>query len=617
MPLPSPLPLHHLHGTEQAVAWLRARGAAAMQGALRTDSRQVQTGDRFLAWPGAAHDGRHHVQAALRQGAVACLVEAVGAETFAFADPRVAALPGLKAAAGAIAHAWSGQPSQTVRVLAVTGTNGKTSTSWWLSQALSSLGTRCAVAGTLGVGEPQRPGAAGAAPAQLQCTGLTTPDAVALHASLRALADAGVQACAIEASSIGIEEHRLDGLHIDVALFTNLTQDHLDYHGSMARYWAAKRRLFGWPGLRAAVINIDDAHGALLAEQLHGSALQLWTVALDGAPARLQGLNLRYDHAGLAFDVHEAGFASDAVAVGVAASATSQAPSPFQGEGWGRSGGFEPQAASPPSDAGLQASMRAASEGACPPAAYGTVRSSLVGRFNASNLLVVLGGLRAIGVPLQPACAALSALLPVPGRMQRVTTAAEPAVLAAVSAVSAVSAAAAAAGGSAGPRLQHSDVEVIVDYAHTPDALEKVLQSLAPLAASRNGRLWCVVGCGGDRDAGKRPLMGAAAARLAQQVVLTSDNPRSEDPAHILQQMLAGIADPQALQQRVLVIEDRRAAIRHAVQRAAPGDVVLLAGKGHEQTQEVAGVKRPFSDIEEARLALGTRAAAGLGVATC
>ena len=595
MPLPFPSSLHHLHGTEQAVAWLRARGAAAMQGALRTDSRQVQTGDRFLAWPGAAHDGRHHVQAALRQGAVACLVEAVGAETFAFADPRVAALPGLKAAAGAIADAWSGQPSQTVRVLAVTGTNGKTSTSWWLSQALSSLGTRCAVAGTLGVGEPQRPGAAGAAPTQLQCTGLTTPDAVALHASLRALADAGVLACAIEASSIGIEEHRLDGLHIEVALFTNLTQDHLDYHGSMARYWAAKRRLFGWPGLRAAVINIDDAHGALLAEQLHGSALQLWTVALDGAPARLQGLNLRYDHAGLAFDVHEAGPpAPQANVAAVAASATCQAPSPFQGEDW--------------------------REGACPPAAYGTVHSSLVGRFNASNLLVVLGGLRAVGVPLLPACAALSALLPVPGRMQRVTAAAKPAVLPAVSAVPAAAAAAAiadVAGGSAGPRLQHSDVEVIVDYAHTPDALEKVLQSLAPLAASRNGRLWCVVGCGGDRDAGKRPLMGAVAARLAQQLILTSDNPRSEDPARILQQMLAGIADPQALQQRVVVIEDRRAAIQHAVQRAAPGDVVLLAGKGHEQTQEVAGVKRPFSDIEEARLALGTRAAAGLGVATC
>ena len=551
MTLPTPQPLHQLHGIDQAVAWLRARGVAALHGALRTDSRQVQPGDRFLAWPGAAHDGRQHVQAALRLGASACLVEAAGAEAFAFDDPRIAALPGLKAAAGAIADAWSGHPSHAVRVLAVTGTNGKTSSSWWLAQALSSLGTRCAVAGTLGVGELRLEGAAaGAAPAQLQSTGLTTPDAVALHASLRVLADAGVQACAIEASSIGIEEHRLDGLHIDVALFTNLTQDHLDYHGSMAQYWSAKRRLFFWPGLRAAVVNIDDAHGAMLAEQLHGTALQLWTVALDGARARLQGLNLRYDHAGLAFDVHEAG-APESV----------------------------------------------------PAAEPVTVRSALVGRFNASNLLVVLGGLRAMGVPLQQACAALATVLPVPGRMQRVAAApAQPA---------------AAAGGGAPARVQRDDVEVIVDYAHTPDALEKVLQSLAPLAAARNGRLWCVVGCGGDRDASKRPLMGVAAARLAQQVVLTSDNPRSEDPARILQQMLTGIAEDDALRQRVVVIEDRHAAIAHAVQRAAPGDVVVLAGKGHEQTQEVAGVKRPFSDADEARQALAARAAAALKVATC
>ena len=559
-------PLHQLRGTEQAVAWLRARGVAAMQGALRTDSRQVQPGDRFLAWPGAAHDGRRHVQAALRQGAVACLVEAEGAETFAFDDARVAALPGLKAAAGAIADAWSGHASRALRVLAVTGTNGKTSTSWWLAQALAQLGTRCAVAGTLGVGEPARAGAAAMVPAALASSGLTTPDAVALHASLRVLADAGVQACALEASSIGIEEHRLDGLHIDVALFTNLTQDHLDYHGNMARYWAAKRRLFGWPGLRAAVVNIDDTHGAQLAAQLQGGALQLWTVALDGAPARLQGLNLRYDHAGLAFDVLESG---------------------------------EPAIAAVAEPVAQPVAQPVASTVAAPVA----VRSALVGRFNASNLLVVLGGLRAVGVPLQDACAALSALVPVPGRMQRVSAAAaQPA---------------GPAGDAVSAGLQHHDVEVIVDYAHTPDALEKVLQSLAPLAASRNGRLWCVVGCGGDRDAGKRPLMGAAAARLAQQVVLTSDNPRSEDPAHILQQMLTGIVDPQALHQRVVVIEDRRAAIQHAVRHAAPGDVVLLAGKGHEQTQEVAGVKRPFSDTEEARQALSARAAAGLGVAAC
>ena len=534
---PAAAALQRLAGTEQAIAWLRACWAVAAPGVLRTDSRLVQPGDIFIAWPGTAHDARRHVAAALQRGALACLVEAQGAEVFAFDDPRVAALQGLQAAAGAIAHAMTGQPSVALRVLAVTGTNGKTSISWWLAQALAALGTRCGVVGTLGVGELSGAGGTVVNPQQnLQATGLTTPDPVALHAALALMRDAGVQACAMEASSIGLAEQRLNALHIEVALFTNLTQDHLDYHHTMDAYWAAKRRLFSWPGLRAAVINIDDAHGARLASDLtteqQGSALQLCTVSLDGAPARLQGLRLRYDHEGLSFDVFEA-------------SSPQQAPI--------------------------------------------TVRSALVGRFNASNLLVVLGGLRVLGVPLQAACAAVAALLPVPGRMQRVGLA----------------------------DAARSDIEVVVDYAHTPDALEQVLQSLAPLAAARGGRLWCVVGCGGNRDAGKRPVMGAAATRLAQQVVLTSDNPRHEDPAHILQQMLAGVTQNPNWQQRVQIIEDRRAAINHAVHAAAAGDVVLLAGKGHEQTQEVNGVKRPFSDAAEAQSALAARALATRAVSRC
>ncbi len=523
-------PLQHLADAEAAVAWLRACGADPATAALRTDSRQLRPGDVFLAWPGARHDGRQNVQAALHAGAVACLVEADGADTLLNGPGhRVAAVPGLKAAAGTIAHAWNGRPSEHLRVLAVTGTNGKTSTSWWLAQALAALGTRCGVAGTLGMGEWPAAGGAAAALQGLQATGLTTPDAVALHAGLRVMQDSGVQACALEASSIGLEEHRLQALHIKVALFTNLTQDHLDYHHTMAAYWAAKRRLFHWPGLQAAVVNTDDEHGRELAASLqHNAALQLWTVALDSGPARLQGLNLRYEAAGLVLDVHEAG---------------------------------------------------------TPAGAFVTVRSPLVGRFNASNLLVVLGGLRAMGVPLPAAAAALARLTPVPGRMQRV---------------------------AAGDDQAATDVQVIVDYAHTPDALQQVLQALAPLATARQGRLWCVVGCGGDRDASKRPLMGAAAAQGAHQVVFTSDNPRGEDPARILQQMLSGVAsasDGAALQQRVAVIEDRRAAIHHAVCAAAPGDVVLLAGKGHETTQEIAGEKKPFSDADEARQALHARAA--------
>ncbi len=531
MPFASVSKLQLLTSAEQAVAWLRLRVAEPMAGELRTDSRLVQPGDIFIAWPGARHDGRLHVQAALRSGAAACLVEAQGAEALGLAGDRVAALAGLKAAAGAIAHTLTGRPSETLRVLAVTGTNGKTSTSWWLAQALSALGTRCGVAGTLGVGELRLNGDVTAARQDLQVTGLTTPDAVTLHASLSVMLNNGVQACAMEASSIGLEEHRLNALHIEVALFTNLTQDHLDYHQTMAAYWAAKRRLFSWPGLKAAVVNVDDEHGrALAAELQQAGEPELWTVSLDGAAARLQGLNLRYESAGLVLDVQEAG-----------------------------------------ADAAV------------------TVRTPLVGRFNANNLLVVLGGLRALGVPLPAACVAVARLMPVPGRMQRADL------------------------DSAAP----ADVQVIVDYAHTPDALEQVLKALAPLAAARHGQLWCVVGCGGDRDASKRPLMGRAAALLARQVVLTSDNPRSEDPARILQQMLAGIGDSEALQQRVAVIEDRRAAIRHAVLSAGPGDVVLLAGKGHEQTQEMAGEKKPFSDLDEARQALRLRAGLGETVDAC
>jgi UDP-N-acetylmuramyl-tripeptide synthetase len=510
-----------LTSPDQVLPWARALGASA-QSELRSDSRLVQPGDVFLAWPGAAADARHFCAAALNQGAVACLIEADGAAAFAFVDPRVAAMPNLKAASGAVAHAWYGQPSQALQLLAVTGTNGKTSTSWWLAQALAYLGRRCAVVGTLGVGElsvgEQPLGAA----ARLAATGLTTPDPVTLHASLARLLSSGVQACAVEASSIGLAEHRLAATHIDVALFSNLTQDHLDYHGDMATYWAAKRCLFDWPGLRAAVVNVDDATGAALASELQGGALQLISVGFDGPadnPPTLRGHGLRFDDGGLAFEVAEG-------------------------------------------------TQRA------------SVRCALVGRFNASNLLLVLGGLRALGFDLHSACAALAALAPVPGRMQRV--------------------------------VGHDGVQVVVDYAHTPDALDQVLRALAPVARARAGKLWCVVGCGGDRDASKRPLMAAIAQRGAQRVVLTSDNPRSEDPLRILAQMQAGLNAERA----VSVVSDRRQAIHLALSQAAPGDVVLLAGKGHETSQEVAGVKLPFSDLEEARLALAQRPqATGVGAA--
>ncbi len=480
-----------------AAAWL----ATQVRGRLRTDSRSVSPGDAFIAWPGYAQDGRRFVGAALAAGASSCLVEAEGVEAFGFTDERIAALPGLKAATGAVADSFYAQPSAVLDVVATTGTNGKTSTAWWTAQALTRLGRRCGVIGTLGVGEP----------GDVTHTGLTTPDPVTLHGAFRSFVDLGFSACALEASSIGIVEHRLAAARIDVALFTNFTRDHLDYHGSMAAYWAAKRALFGWPGLRAAVINIDDEQGEQLAAELSGQSLDVWTVSLQ-RPARLAALDLRYDAAGLAFTLAEGSTRAD-------------------------------------------------------------VHSALVGEFNASNLLVVLGGLRALGVPLADAARVAARLTPVPGRLQRVLS-------------------------------SNTAIEVLVDYAHTPDALAKVLQALRPLATARGGQLWCVFGCGGNRDATKRPLMGAIAAAGADHVVITSDNPRDERPCEILTQILAGVTG----HDEVDVIEDRRLAITHAVRGAADGDVVLLAGKGHEDYQEIAGEKRPFSDLEEARVALALRA---------
>jgi len=483
--------LTRLKSPDAAARWLREW----VTGTLRSDSRLVQAGDAFIAWPGYASDGRQFARAALAAGAATSLVEHEGVEVFSFEDARIASLPQLKATTGVIADSFYGQPSAALDVIATTGTNGKTSTAWWTAQALTLLGRRCGVVGTLGIGEPE----------QLEFTGLTTPDPVRLHAALRRFADEGFEACAIEASSIGIVEHRLAGLHIAVALFTNFTRDHLDYHATMGAYWQAKRALFDWPALRAAVVNLDDAQGAALAEELRGGALDLWTYAV-AQPARLRAEDLAYQDGGLAFDVYE-------------------------------QGDVQP------------------------------VRSRLIGDYNTSNLLAVIGGLRALGIPLAEAARVVPQLTPVPGRMQRV--------------------------GAGAP-------DVVVDYAHTPDALEKVLAALRPLAAARGGALWCVFGCGGDRDASKRPLMGGIAERGADRVIVTSDNPRSEPALAILKQIAAGMRG-------ALIVEDRSAAIAQAVREADSRDVILVAGKGHEDYQEVAGVKHPYSDIVQAEAGLLAR----------
>ena len=488
-----------LHTPEQAAQWLHQR----VQGQLQVDSRKVRAGDGFIAWPGGVSDGRQFVADALRLGARACLVEEDGAQAFDWdaAHPALGAYSGLKKASGPIAAAYYEHPSTQLDVLAVTGTNGKTSTAWWLAQALGQLGRRCAVVGTLGVGELH----------QLTYTGLTTPDPVLLQAQLRRMVDAGVQACAMEASSIGLAEHRMDGTRVRVGLFTNFTQDHLDYHGDMQTYWQAKAVLFDWPGLQAAVVNIDDAHGAALAQQLHARAAapDVWTVGLSPA-ARLHARHIVHGHgagAGLTFEVVES---DQAVAV----------------------------------------------------------QTTLVGLYNVHNVLGVVAGLRALGHTLDDAVRACAQLTPVPGRMQRLSDAGKP--------------------------------EVVVDYAHTPDALEQVLRALQPLARSRQGRLICVVGCGGDRDPGKRAPMARVAELAADQLVLTSDNPRSEDPLTIVQDMQAGLQQPQ----RVTVQLDRAKAIAQTVLGAGAHDVVLVAGKGHEDYQEIAGVRHPFADVDHARAAL-------------
>ncbi|MEP6875667.1 MAG: UDP-N-acetylmuramoyl-L-alanyl-D-glutamate--2,6-diaminopimelate ligase [Burkholderiales bacterium] len=496
--------LQHLASVDAALGWLAQRGVRA----LTTDSRRVSAGDAFIAWPGYAVDGRQFVPQALAAGASACLVEADGVEAFDF-DAGVAALAGLKSRTGALASGFMGAPSEKLNVIAVTGTNGKTSTTWWVAQALAALGRRCGVIGTLGVGEPpsEKQGSA------ITFTGMTTPDPITVQAGFKRFADAGFDACAIEATSIGIEEQRLAGSKIDVALFTNFTLDHLDYHGSMEAYWRSKAQLFAWPGLRAAVINIDDTQGATLVATLPAS-IDVWSYSTS-ADARLRASEIRYDDGGLRFNVREAGAQVD-------------------------------------------------------------VRTRLIGDYNVANLLATIGGLRASNVSLADAARACADLTPVPGRMDRVPSAADA-------------------------------PQIVVDYAHTPDALEKALRALQPFAAQRGGALWCVFGCGGNRDAGKRPLMGALAQRLAAGVVITSDNPRNESPAFILLQIVAGLAGNQ---ERVKVIEDRRAAIGHAVRNADARDVILIAGKGHEDYQDIRGVKHPFSDSEEAVAALARRTGA-------
>ena len=489
-----------------AVDWMRRLAPGAH---LCPDSRSIGRGDIFLAYPGDTADGRRYIADALARGAAGVVFEETADFDWdpAHGAPHLA-LPGLRRLAGPLAAQWYAHPDRDMFTVAVTGTNGKTSCTQWLACALSQVDGPVAVIGTLGAGLWSH-GRSG----EFSNTGYTTPDAVQLQRLLAGMREARAWAVAIEASSIGLQQGRMDGMHVDVALFTNLTRDHLDFHGSMEDYERSKAMLFDWPGLKAAVINLDDPAGVRLAQRLR-------------------------DRAGLSLLGYTLGDAPD---LGIPTLVASDIKSTQSGTGFTLSTPF----------------------------GRGPVRTQLVGRFNVSNVLGIAGVLLSRGIEWEPTVDLVESLQSVPGRMQQL-------------------------GGQDAPL-------VVIDYAHTPDALEKTLASLRQVASERNGRLWCVFGCGGARDPGKRPQMGAV-AELADSIVVTSDNPRSEEPAEIIRQIVAG------MKQAPQTIEDRAAAILWAIRHASRADVVLLAGKGHENTQEIKGRKQPFLDADHAALALLSRA---------
>ena len=463
---------------------------------ITSDSRRVEPGVAFAAYPGTAADGRKFVPDAIERGASAVLWESRGFQWDAKWDAPHLGIEGLQQRLGQVADFIYGSASRNLWMTGVTGTNGKTSCAHWIAHALDACGRRAAVLGTLGNG------LVGAlAPAHH-----TTPDVTVLHELLAQFHAAGARAVAMEVSSHGLDQGRVNGATFDVALFTNLTRDHLDYHKTMAAYGAAKAKLFTWPGLRTAVINADDAFGQSLVDAARVRGQRVLTYGFGAADISATPVSL--DRNGITLDV-------------------------------------------------------------VTPAGRATLRSAVVGAFNAQNLLGVLGVLLASDVALDDAVAAMTHLPAPAGRMQRL-------------------------GGDGKPL-------VVVDFAHTPDALEKVLTTLRPTVADGHA-LVCVFGCGGDRDPGKRPQMGAVAAALADRIVVTSDNPRSEDPNAIANAVVKGIRD--AGHRRWSIENDRHAAIAGAIQSAKEGDVVLVAGKGHETYQERNGQRTPFSDAREAEAAL-------------
>jgi UDP-N-acetylmuramoyl-L-alanyl-D-glutamate--2,6-diaminopimelate ligase len=501
--------------------WLRATLAAGAT--LRSDSRAIARGDAFFAYPGERGDGRAYIGDALARGAAAVVWELDGFEWPAAAQLPNRPVAGLKPLCGPIASRYLDEPTSRIAVVAVTGTNGKTSCTQWIADGLQRCGRTSAVIGTLGAGRP----------GHLRDFGLTTPDALALQHLFDALAAEGVDDVAIEASSIGLDQARLDGTRIAVAVYTNLSRDHLDHHGTMKAYAQAKARLFGWPGLSAAVVNLDDPWARSMLEAVAPGALRIgYRIVGDGAAA---------EELGGSAACHLAAGEVDRLLVATRVGTVAQRTQLEIDGDFGRA----------------------------------SLSTSLIGRFNVANLLAVAGAWLALGIGFEAVVDTLGRLGPVPGRLQSV------------------------------PVPDDADAPLaVVDYAHTPDALVNALGALRPIARARAGQLWCVFGAGGNRDPGKRPLMGAVAEQHADRVVLTSDNPRGESPESILASIRGGMQREPALLE-----PDRALAIEFALSASADADVVLIAGKGHEPYQEVAGARLPFSDLEQAARTLSRRVA--------
>ncbi len=466
---------------------------------ITADSRQVQAGALFLAYPGARSDGRDYIAQAIKSGAAAVVWERQFDKKSDFtwhADWQVSniAVADLKHQVGQIAAEYYQHPSSQLTMIGVTGTNGKTSVSQWIAQCLTSLGQKTAVLGTIGNGFVDAQAGA------LSEATNTTPDAILLQSMLASFVEQQADAVVMEVSSHGLDQGRVNGVAFDIAILTNLTRDHLDYHETMENYAAAKQKLFEWDGLSVAILNADDVFGQKIASALKNQAKPGMTYGMETGDVR--GENLKLHSTGLTMLVTT-------------------------------------------------------------PQGKALLSAPVLGRFNAYNMLAVLATLLALEVSLEDAIAAIGKIKPVQGRMQQF-------------------------GGGKLPL-------VVVDYAHTPDALEKVLTTLKEQAVSR---LICVFGCGGDRDKGKRPLMGRIASDIANTVVVTTDNPRHENPSIIIKEILEGV------HKDCLVEEDRAKAIALAIRSAKPDDIVLIAGKGHEDYQEIAGVKHYFSDVGQAKSAL-------------